>query len=407
MKDKLINLINDPKNPTNNFIVGKIYEDEGQWSSAVSYYLRAAEFSRESLLAYESLLRINLMLEKQGNRFSSCKAALLRAISLYPKRPEAYFLLAKTYEYTREWHDCYAISCIGESMEFENEEPLNISIGFPGKYFFTFQRAVSAWWIALFDESIGLFRQLDKNPDILPVYSQAIKNNLNNLGKSYKRPIKYEKLLYPELRYKFQGAQDIEKNYSQCYQDMFVLSMLNGKKNGTFIEIGCADPFFNNNTALLEKQYNWSGISIDINPKMIEDFSKQRKSKTLLADALKINYNELLTESSYDYLQLDCEPASTTFEILKRIPLHKVKFAVITFEHDNYVTEYKDIKQNSRNYLKSFGYVLAVNNVAEDNWCDFEDWYVHPDLVDKNIIEKMKSISDKVQRADLYMLGKI
>ncbi len=407
MKAELINLINDPKNPTNNFILGKLYEEQGQWSSAVSYYLRAAEFKRESLLAYESLLRINIMLEKQGNRFSSCKAALLRAISLYPKRPEAYFLLAKVYEYTKEWHDCYAISCVGESIEFEEKESLNMSVGYPGKYFFTFQRAVSAWWIALFDESIGLFRQLAKKVDVLPMYSQAIKNNLNNLGKTYKRPIKYDKILYPELRFKFNDSEKIEENYSQAYQDMFVLSMLNGKKNGTFIEIGCADPFFNNNTALLETNYNWTGISIDINPKMIEDFSKQRKSKPLLADALKINYDELLTESSYDYLQLDCEPASTTFEILKKIPLQRVKFAVITFEHDNYVTEYKDIKENSRKYLESFGYVLVANNIAEDNWCDFEDWYVHPDLVDKSLIQKMQSISDNVQRADLYMLGKL
>ena len=47
MKAELINLINDPKNPTNNFILGKLYEEQGQWSSAVSYYLRAAEFKRD------------------------------------------------------------------------------------------------------------------------------------------------------------------------------------------------------------------------------------------------------------------------------------------------------------------------------------------------------------------------
>jgi len=403
---QLLDFIYDPKSPENNFILGKYYEEKEQWSSAVSFYLRAAEFNGESLLAYESLLRVSLMLEKQGNRFSSCKAALQRAISMFPKRPEAYFLLTKVYEYTREWHDCYYLSCIAESVVEENNLPLRMSVGYPGKYAFTFQRAVSAWWVALFDESLGIFRQLELNPNIAPNYLNSIKNNLNNLGRMYKRPIKYDDSMYSDLRFKFKGSENIEKNYSQCYQDMFVLSMTNGKQNGTFIEIGCADPFFNNNTALLEEKFNWSGISIDIDPKMIESFSKERKGKTLLANALKIDYDQLLTESTYDYLQLDCEPASTTFEILRKIPLHRVKFSVITFEHDYYTTENKEIKEKSRKYLESFGYVLVANNIAEDRWSDFEDWWVHPDLVDEKIIKLMTSISDNVQKADLYMLGK-
>ena len=105
MKQEIINLVHDPKNSLLNFKIGKLYDDMGQLSSAVSYYLRAAEFSQDNLVSYESLLKISQCFVKQGNRLHTCKAALLRAISLMPKRPEAYFLLSKVYEAMQEWHD--------------------------------------------------------------------------------------------------------------------------------------------------------------------------------------------------------------------------------------------------------------------------------------------------------------
>lgn len=65
----------------------------------------------------------------------------------------------------------------------------------------------------------------------------------------------FNKDKHSSLRFKFIGSELIEKNYSQVYQDMFILSMLNGKKNGTFLEIGGATPYHGNNTALLEEQF--------------------------------------------------------------------------------------------------------------------------------------------------------
>ncbi|NMC57788.1 MAG: hypothetical protein GYA51_00110 [Candidatus Methanofastidiosa archaeon] len=407
LKTSIQNFILYPKDPLCNFTLGKKYDDRGQTSSAISYYLRAAEFSEESLLAYECLLKISSCLEKQGNRNTSCKSSLLRAISVMPNRPEAYWQLSRIYEITREWHECYAISCVGESLKEENLEPLKTDVGYPGKEVFTFQRAVSAWWVGLYDESIHLFRKIISSASLPSNFIQASKNNLNNLAGTYKKLIKYEKPMYSDLRYKFPGAENIEKNYSQVYQDMFILSMLNGKKGGSYIEIGCCDPFFNSNTALLETGFGWNGISIDINPKEIEKYKGIRNTKTLLADATKIDYEKLLGNTVYDYLQVDCEPAITSFTILQRIPFYRVKFAVITFEHDKYIDENQEIQEKTKKYLESFGYVQVVNNVSEDNWSAFEDWYVHPDLVDNSIIKKMMYISDLSKRADKYFLGKI
>jgi len=49
--------------------------------------------------------------------------------------------------------------------------------------------------------------------------------------------------------------ENIEKSNGQALQDMFVLSVLKGKKNGTYLEIGAQEPIFQNNTAILEKDF--------------------------------------------------------------------------------------------------------------------------------------------------------
>jgi hypothetical protein len=323
-----------------------------------------------------------------------------------PKRPEAYFLLSRIYEINKDWCECYTLSTIGETFLNDSHIPLKTSIEYPGKYVFTFEKAVSAWWIGLWDESIYLLRQLNKRVDMLPVHVESVKNNLARLGRSYKKAIPYDDSLYSGLRVKFNGANTIKRNYSQCYQDMFVLTMLNGKRDGRFVEIGCDDGFFNSNTALLETTFGWTGVSIDIVPEKIVKFATQRKSKTILGDATKLNYGSFL-DGDYDYLQLDCEPAYNTFKVLQRIPFEFHRFAIITFEHDNYCDEDGSIMDKSRQYLKSFGYVMVVNNISEDKYSPFEDWWVHPDLVDKNIIDKMLCISDETKKADWYMLNKL
>jgi len=403
----LYNLIQSPYHPLYNFILGYNYDQLGQTTSAFSFYLRSAEFSTDNLLSYESLLRGALCIERQGNRVHTLKGMLLRAISLIPDRPEAYFILSRVYEYCKDWNESYTIATIGEKM-IDNDKPkLMTDVGYCGSYLCTYQKAIAGWSIGMFDESIHLLRTLNKRSDIIQYYKDPIRNSIAGYGRSYKTPTHYDESYYQELRFKFKGSELIKDNHSQCYQDMFVLSMLNGKRKGSFVEIGCDDAYFNNNTVLLEKTFDWIGISIDIDPVKTEKFSKKRNSEVITADATKIDFKTLLVKDEYDYLQLDCEPASTTFEILKRIPLERVKFAVITFEHDNYCDDNHEIKKLSRKYLQSYGYTLVVTNIAEDNYSDFEDWYVHPDLVDKSIIEKMKNDDDTTKKCDEYMLCKI
>lgn len=402
-----MNYIKDSKNPLGNFMLGRFYEELGHTASAISFYIRSAEFGNDPLLQYESLLRTALCFDKQGSRVFLVKGILLRAVSLMPERPEAYFLLSRTYERSKDWQETYAWASMAEE-KFTSDmvfPELNSDVEYPGLYGFTFEKAVAGWWVGVQEESLHLFKILNRRTDMRTIYNESVKNNLKNLWNTWKNPIRYDNSMYEKLRFKFNNAITIEQNYSQCYQDMFVLTMLNGKQNGKFIEIGCGDPFFGNNTYLLEKYFGWTGVSVDINPETTKKFAANRKAQVITHDAVTLDYSNILT-GDYDYLQIDCDPPIVSLNVLKRIPFEYHKFAVITFEHDFYNGDDSLVREDARKYLTSFGYKLIVGNIAADKFYAFEDWFVHPDLVDSNIIEKMITSKDSANKADDYIFKK-
>jgi hypothetical protein len=120
-----------------------------------------------------------LCFEKQGNRVFTLKGILLRAISLLPKRPEAYFLLARIYERSQEWQEGYTLSVIAHEFTIDGYST-QTDLEYPTKLGFLFEKAVCAWWIGLWNESIDLFKEL-KDKDLPEMYKTAINNNLNNL----------------------------------------------------------------------------------------------------------------------------------------------------------------------------------------------------------------------------------
>ena len=226
--------------------------------------------------------------------------------------------------------------------------------------------------------------------------------------------ILYDKTKHEKLKYKFNGSETIEKNYSQAYQDMFVLTMLNGKRDGTFLEIGGFNGSFISNTCLLENNFGWRGVSIDIDPVTKSSFDSRKNTKFILHDALTLNYENLLKENNFnyivDYLQIDIEPQIQTLNCLKLIPFDKYKFSVITFETDFYdpaTPKEESIKnrEESREYLKSLGYELIVGNVCNMSSDEpFEDWYVNPSLVSQEIIDLFKSSSEFNKPSEEFFL---
>lgn len=362
------------------------YEKIGQLAAAVSYYIRAAERSKTpfSILAYECLIRAAMCFEKMGTRGLSVRGLLQRAITLCPYRPEAYFFLARWYEREKtveSWMNCYTIAsqgvaiCTTESFESKFTYPTE----YPGDYGLLFEKAVSAWWVGLCEESKNLMIELHSKHKLDRTHRTAVINNLQFFNQFRSASISNYSLDkdWNRLRTKFLGAETITRNYSEAYQDMFVLTMHSGRRGGTYLEIGSAHPHYGNNTALLE-EFGWKGISIDIDPKAVEEFNKVRKNKAICTDATQIDYFKLLEKMPHDidYLQIDIDPADVSLKVLKMIPFDKHRFGVITFEHDAYTQVDDTVRVESRKYLESLGYTLLVPNVAPDDWRYYEDWWI-------------------------------
>jgi hypothetical protein len=401
--------IQDPNNPEHNWNMALCYDHIGQTASAVSYYLRCAERTNSDLLRYECLLRASLCFNRQGSRKFTVKGLLQHAVSILPKRPEAYYLLSRHYEHEQNdghWTNCYMLACVGEKVSDFDCEPLRTWVDYPGYYGLTFQKALSSWHVGLCDDSRDIFRALLKDRNVNDSFKHVIINNLKWMNAYHEIPFDtYTPEKYSRFRFKFPGLEEIERNYSEAYQDMFVLSILNGKRNGTFLEIGAGSPFFGSNTVLLE-QFGWQGHGFDLNPLAVDE---KRKIPCVIKDALSVDYDDLLTDMEYgtdiDYLQVDLEPASTTYKALLKIPFEKYRFRVITFEHDYYNDESKTYRDKSREYLQSKGYELLVTNIAPDTLRVFEDWWVHPDLIDRETINKFRDVSDRVKKAEDIFIG--
>ena len=191
---------------------------------------------------------------------------------------------------------------------------------------------------------------------------------------------------YENLKTKFTGAENIENNWSQSMQDIFVMSMLDGKRNGVYVEIGADQPRVISNTYLLEKDFDWSGISFELDADKVAFFNTIRKNKCLCEDATLYDYKSLFQKSNYpkqiDYLQLDIDPAEGTLNALKVLPLDDYRFSVITYETDVYSSG-ADIQDEQIEILESHGYQLVAKNVkCEGN--PYEDWWVDPAIVSED-----------------------
>jgi hypothetical protein len=196
------------------------------------------------------------------------------------------------------------------------------------------------------------------------------------------------------LKFPFYNSELVLENCSQAGQDLFVLSVLKGKRNGTYIEIGAGPYKITSNTYILEKQFDWKGVAVELNPGFFNDHKNNRSHHIEFVDGTKVNYADLLVrggiaETLIDYVSLDLD-GDATLNALYNLPFDTHKFAVITYEHDCYICG-PEYREKSREFLQSKGYTLLVSNIEEAPGIYFEDWWVNPGVVDNETINKMRS----------------
>jgi len=208
--------------------------------------------------------------------------------------------------------------------------------------------------------------------------------------------------------------------YSQIGQDKWVESILQGKENGYFIELGACDGIHYSNTLHFEQTLNWSGICIEPNDHYFKELKKNRKcnvSNDLVSsrDGVEIDFSICgpvsgivdenigpFTEKTnivkkttktldsildrfnapklIDYLSLDVE--GQEYNILKTFPFEKYKFRCMSVEHN--APHIGPLQQKRiRELLEENDYKYVKGNDDVHGWgCGpIDDFYIHKDLV--------------------------
>lgn len=203
----------------------------------------------------------------------------------------------------------------------------------------------------------------------------------------------------------------VSQSKAQLRQDIFVLSELDFKTNGFFVEFGATDGMKLSNTYLLEKKFQWTGIlaeparvwrrSLSINRpnSMIEnrclwnktgeellfnevnsaelstitdfqdsDFHGERRISGKRYKVKTISLNDLLAKweapNYIDYLSIDTE--GSELEILGALNFERYTFGVITCEHN-----YSPRRRMIKDLLEKNGYSRRFEELSK-----FDDWYV-------------------------------
>lgn len=210
---------------------------------------------------------------------------------------------------------------------------------------------------------------------------------------------------------------NLDKSQSQLGQDLFVLSVLDFKTSGFFVEFGATNGKELSNSYILEREFDWDGIlseparvwhgslkknrRAEIDTRCVwsksdeniefteaadgvlstvskfkgsDTHAKSRKSgKTYLVETVSLE--DLLLQRNapkeIDYLSIDTE--GSEYEILSAFDFNKYDIKVITVEHN-----FTKMREPMRMLLENNGFTRVLTRLSI-----FDDWYVSKDLVPK------------------------
>lgn len=394
------------------FNLANEYYDNGYYSEAVSFYCKSAELEEyDRLLVYSSLIRIFQCYFNIPDRAGMCKVSLQHAVTYEPTRPEAFLCFSHYWERQNDLALVYTMAVLGKANAHNTTVPLPIDVGYSFDKLL-FQEAIGHWCVGNQDNGKKNLQILkDKGSlleeELIPYVKQNIKNYANAGPGLFRYQNKWKSL----LRNTFPGYEGIGSNYSQFFQDIFVLTALNGLNHGTYLELGAGHAYHNSNTALLT-EWGWKGVSVDISEEFELDFKRNRPNDTFWKkDALEIDYSFL--DPVVDYLQVDIDTINTdngklSLQVLEKIPFDTTEFKVITFEHDHYQDMTNSVRESSREFLKSKGYMLCVPNVSFEGVNSIEDWWVHPKYIKPEVLKTIKVISeDQITNVAEYFLKEV
>lgn len=197
----------------------------------------------------------------------------------------------------------------------------------------------------------------------------------------------------------------ITKSYSQSGQDKFVDRILEGKRSGIYLDIGCNHPIELSNTYVLEKELGWRGALIDRDKYCVDLCDKERKENICVwVDGLTTDWEIIIhaalasfgspAREVIDYISLDCD--ENTAPILEQLllALGDTRFRVMTVETDLYRFG-PGPRDQIRGLLTKYNYDILCKDVRASTGEIYEEWCVDPKLVNMKVAEKIRSVGKK------------
>jgi FkbM family methyltransferase len=413
--NELIRFSLDTENAEKNYYLAKWYENIGHTAPAHTYYLRAAERSKDDNLAYQSLIRASFSYRSQGSRDSTEKILLENALMLLPERPEAYYFLSLLYEKKDEWQNCYIYAGLGLEKYNKKIDPIDI-VEFQGKHVLIFQKAVSSWWWGKGKECRDLFTCLVDNywDNLDETHKISVQQNLNKL---FKKDIKTlsQKFTYPEnfdwgdLPYEDISTIEREVVGEQVYrfwndvkEDDIVLDI--GASVGAYTvsildkkpkKVYCVEPS-KTLLKLLAKNcseylFNYPNTSITyINNGIVSNYDDNINVFGNDKNFIPITFKELIDKYSIkkiDYMKVDCEGGEYSIFTEENFDFisNNVKFISIEIHlkgdgfrekfknlRDNFIVRFKDyIVMSCTRQNINWGQSLDITqNIFDDEFID-------------------------------------
>jgi hypothetical protein len=156
----------------------------------------------------------------------------------------------------------------------------------------------------------------------------------------------------------------------------FALRFCGDKENGTYVEVGSSDWLHFNNTYMLEKEFGWTGVGIEIEEHYVEGHKKNRSNPCILGDATTFNWDKYFEENNFpkqiDHLSIDTDTSNLLS--LMNIPLSRYRFSTIVVESRESSNLALDIdqvvKRVQREILARYNYTLVGSGYTDDFWID-------------------------------------
>jgi len=156
----------------------------------------------------------------------------------------------------------------------------------------------------------------------------------------------------------------------------FALRLSDDKKGGVYVEIGSSHYKKANQTYFLEKEFEWTGVGIEIQERFVSEYNKERSNPCILGDATSFNWDKYFEENNFpkqiDYLCIDTDEFN--LRSLMNLPLSRYRFSTIVVECRLFGNKLEkseiDVQETMHSILNNYNYTYVGSGFIDDYWID-------------------------------------